>query len=464
MESSHKADCRLTRRAVLGAGMAAIAKAGAAAPLLQQQSRPPATTGPNRDTTDDLPFKTPLEPANAPIGVGKGIHPGRVAWAHDPKVATWDGKTGNWWDDASTDARIVDAMISGSLQSLTGEKSDKAAWSSLFRFFNQTRRLGTAGYRPGEKIAIKLNSNQDRPGAWRAGAGMPSPHVIYALLHQLITVAGVRGEDITFFDASRYIGDPIYNRIRANPDPNFQAPRFFVSQRMAGNGRLEALPDKANPIRFSRPGVPTAYPPQCVTEAKYFINIALSRAHGLMGVTQTAKNLFGTVYFDGPGFTPQPLHDFASRDLPMGSYNCLVDLIAHKHLGGKTLLYVSDLLYVAESQNVRVIKYQSFGDHWCSSLFMSQDPVAIDSVGLDFIRNEPRADECRGKPENYLHEAALAEKAPSGTLYDPSHEGRPVASLGVHEHWNNATDRKYSRNLGKRQGIELVTWPGNSKA
>jgi hypothetical protein len=464
MGSDHKADCGLTRRTVLGAGMAALANAGAAAPLLQQQARPRATTGPNRDTTDDLPFKTPLEPANSPIGVGKGIHPGRVAWAHDPKVATWDGKTGNWWDDASTDARIVDAMISGSLQSLTGERSDKAAWNSLFQFFNQTRRLGRAGYRPGEKIAIKLNSNQDRPGAWRVGAGMPSPHVIYALLHQLITVAGVRGEDITFFDASRYIGDPIFNRIRANPDPNFQAPRFMVSQRMAGNGRIEALPDKANPIRFSRPGVPTAYPPQCVTEAKYFINIALTRAHSLMGVTQTSKNLFGTVYFDGPGFTPQPLHDFASRDLPMGSYNCLVDLIAHKHLGGKTLLYVSDLLYVAESQNVRVLKYQSFGDHWCSSLFMSQDPVAIDSVGLDFVRNEPRADECRGKPENYLHEAALAEKAPSGTLYDPSQEGKPVASLGVHEHWNNTTDRKYSRNLGKREGIELVTWSGNSKA
>jgi hypothetical protein len=134
-------------------------------------------------------------------------------------------------------------------------------------------------------------------------------------------------------------------------------------------------------------------------------------------------------------------------------------LIAHKHLGGKTLLYAVDFLYVAESQNVPVIKYLSFGDHWCSSLFFSQDPVAIDSVGLDFIRNEPKADECRGKPDNYMHEAALAEKAPSGTIYDPSQEGKPTASLGVHEHWNNATDKQYSRNLGKRGGIELTTWP-----
>jgi hypothetical protein len=26
----------------------------------------------------------------------------------------------------------------------------------------------------------------------------------------------------------------------------------------------------------------------------------------------------------------------------------------------------------------------------------------------------------------------------------------------VHEHWNNPADRKYSRNLGKREGIELL--------
>jgi hypothetical protein len=393
------------------------------------------------------------------MGVGKGIHPGRVAWAHDPKAAVWDGNTGNWWDDANTDLRLVQAMLSGGLQSLTGERTDKEAWRALFGFFNQTRKLGSGGYRPGEKIAIKLNCNQDRPGAWRSGAGMNSPHVVYSLVHQLVTVAGVPGRDITIYDASRYIGDPIYDRVRANPDSNFQAVRFVVNPKMAGNGRIEALPDQANPVRFSRPGVPTAYPPQCATEAKYLINVGLSRPHTLMGVTQTAKNLFGSVYFEGPGFTPAPLHNYASRSLPMGSYNCLVDLIANPQLGGKTLLYLNDFVYVAESQGGRVMKYESFGDHWCSSLFLSQDPVAIDSVGLDFIRSEPRATECRGQPENYLHEAALAGKPPSGTVYVADQTGKPVESLGVHEHWNNVTDRQYSRNLGKREGIELVVWP-----
>jgi len=456
MAVDRKSPFRWTRRRILNAGIAALA-VRPALPSSQMQITAPRRAGQSfKMTTDDPPFKTPAEAPNTPLGVGRGIHPGRVAWSHEPKVASWDGTTGNWWDDACTDARLVDAMLSGSLRTVTGEKTDKAAWTTLFKFFKQDRKTAGDDYRQGEKIAIKVNSNQDRPGAWRFGAGMPSPQVLYSLVHQLIAVAGVRGEDITLYDASRYIGDPIYDRIRANPDPNFQAVKFSVSQRMAGNGRAEALPDMDSPVKFSKPGVPTAYLPKCVTEATYLVNVALARAHGLMGVTETAKNLFGSVYFEDMGFTPLPLHEYASRDLPMGSYNCLVDLIAHKHLGGKTLLYLVDFLYVAASQNARVVKYETFGDQWCSSLFASLDPVAIDSVGLDFVRNEPRALECRGKPENYLHEAALAGKAPSGTVYNPNPASAPAASLGVHEHWNNPDDKQYSRNLGKREGIELV--------
>ncbi len=443
MNRDRSAAHRMTRRRMLHTGMAALAACPVAA-LAQGE-------------TDDGPFQTPAEPANSPMGTGQGIQPGRVAWAHQPKAAAWDGKTGNWWDDASTDGSAVAEMLSGGVRAVTGERTDTEAWRALFASFKQARELGGgSGYRPGEKIAVKLNCNQDRPGAWRRGSGMPSPHVIYSLVDQLITVAGVRGQDITLYDASRYIGDPIYDRIRANQDAEFQAVQFAVSERMAGNGRAQALPDKASPLRFSGPDVPTAYLPQCVTGATYLINVALSRAHTLMGASQTAKNLFGSVYFEGHGFTPRPLHDFASRDRLMGSYNCLVDLIAHKHLGGKTMLYLIDLLYVAESQNEKVIRYESFGDQWCSSLLASQDPIAIDSVGLDFIRNEPRAEQCRGYPENYLHEAALAGQAPSGTVYRPDPEREPAASLGVHEHWNNARDKQYSRNLGKGEGIELV--------
>ncbi|MCX5643172.1 MAG: DUF362 domain-containing protein [Phycisphaerae bacterium] len=399
----------------------------------------------------------PSEPANSPMGVAKGINPGRVVWVHDANATSWDGSTGNWWDDKNTDPKIVDAMVSSALKGLAGKSSDSQAWDALFRYFNKTKGLGDAGYQKPEKIVVKLNMNQERGSDWKPDAGMPSPQVVYALVHQLIKVAGVPGSAITIYDASRYVGDPIYKRIRGNADPDFQAVAFVVAPKNAKDGRIAAVPDTASPLK-TKAG--TAYLPTCVTEAKYMINLALLRAHTLCGVTLCAKNHFGTTYFEKGGWTPQPLHDTSSRKNPMGSYNCLVDLNGHKQTGGKTLLYMIDGLYPAKNQTAPVIRFASFGNDWFSSILASQDLVAIDSVGLDFLRSEqavnPVMVDVVGNPDNYLHEAALANKPPSGTAYDPEGDGTTLESLGVHEHWNNAKDRKYSRNLGTGNGIELV--------
>jgi len=401
----------------------------------------------------------PSDPANSPMGVGKGIYPGRVVWMYEPRAAQWDGKTGRWWDEANTDQGAVDYMVSKSLRTFTGEPNDAAAWEALFRYFNRTRGLGDVGYNKGEKVAIKINMNQDSGGTWSANAGMPSPQMLYAVVEQLVNVVGVSGSDITIYDAARYIGDPLYDKIRSNPDPNFQSVRFICNT--TRSGRIAATHDQANPIRFANPSVPgnaRAYPPRAVTEAKYLINMALLRAHSLFGVTFCWKNHFGSIYWpSNGGWTPSPLHNFGNRDLPMGSYNCLVDLMGHPHLGGKTLLYMIDAVYGARNQSAEVMQFASFGNKWTSSIFVSQDPVAIDSVALDFVRNESKATDCTGRGvDNYLHEAALANDPPSRSVYDPDGDGKRLESLGVHEHWNNATDKKYSRNLGTGDGIELV--------
>jgi hypothetical protein len=385
------------------------------------------------------------------------------------------------------------------VRDLTGRKNDKQAWDALFRSFNETRKLGNSGYRPGEKIAIKVNCNQDRTPEWGVAApapaggprgggppdaargggdrgggppagargrgmprgplnGLPSPQAVEALVTQLIEAGGVRGEDIIIYDvaSTRNVGQPIFTRIRANSNPQFQAVKFLVGADYNLGGRVFATPDMANPIQFSKAGVPVAYLSEQVNAAKYLINMALLRPHGMAGVTLIGKNHFGSVYFpDNGGWTPSPLHPNVMRTLPMGSYNALVDLMGHRQLGGKTMLYVLDGLYTAEQNEGNVFKWASFNDHWASSLMMSQDPVAIDSVGLDVLRNEPRATQVRGTADNYLHEAAQAAKPPSGTVYNPDKTG-VLASLGVHEHWNNSTDKKYSRNLGRKQGIELI--------
>ena len=146
----------------------------------------------------------------------------------------------------------------------------------------------------------------------------------------------------------------------------------------------------------------------------------------------------------------------------IGSYNSLVDLCGHQQTGGKTILYIIDGIYATKHNEYRLnttAKWKSapFNNNWTASLLVSQDGVAIDSVALDFLRNEPTlATIVTGAVDNYLHEMAQANKAPSKTVYDPEKDGKPLTSMGVHEHWNNATDKQYTRNLGSGAGIELV--------
>ena len=96
---------------------------------------------------------------NQPIGSGRGIHPGRVAWIHAPGVAKWDGKTGLWVEDRWNDQQKADAMIPEAVMQLTGQPTARKAWQALFRSFNKTHGRGNRGYKKGETIAVKLNMN-----------------------------------------------------------------------------------------------------------------------------------------------------------------------------------------------------------------------------------------------------------------------------------------------------------------
>jgi hypothetical protein len=158
--------------------------------------------------------------------------------------------------------------------------------------------------------------------------------------------------------------------------------------------------------------------------------------------------------------------DWTWPQRPLNTYTALVDLMSNTYIADKTVIYMFDAFFSSQSQNQQMdlsSKWQAepFNYDWPTSIFISQDPVAIDSVGIDFLVNEPAvlAQDNVITPnstlQNYIHEAALADNPPSGTVYKNG-AGKEVSSLGVHEHWNNATDRQYSRNLGKDEGIELI--------
>ncbi|MBN2473205.1 MAG: DUF362 domain-containing protein [Pirellulales bacterium] len=404
---------------------------------------------------------------NAPIGVARGIHPGRVVWAHEPAATRWQGPgNGHWWQGDHTDQSLVDRMLSQSLCRLVGVDSTADAWDRLLRHFNQARGKGHVGYRPGEKIAVKVNFVGF---LWRLDGVNPenynlerrrdymntSPQMMRAVLRQLVQAVGAKQGDIALVDTLAHFPNE-YHQILHAEFPQVQYVDF------AGRfGRVAAKPSSV-PLYWScRPeGSRQDYVPGCFAEADYLINLANLKAHTGAGVTLCAKNHYGSLvrwpaeegYYDlhATGFAPGA-----------GKYRNLVDLMGHAHLGGKTLVYLIDGLYAGRHPiDPAPLKWNSapFDGHWSSSLLASQDPVAIDSVALDFLRAEWDDYPHRPGTEDYLHEAAEADSPASGTFYDPDHASgvRRLASLGVHEHWNDAREKQYSRNLETAEGIELV--------
>ena len=85
--------------------------------------------------------------ANEPIGKAKGICPGRVTLAHDPKVAKWDGVNGHWWDEGQIDQERLDRMYDLSICSLANANTSVKAWRLIFNHYNKTHARGNAGYK-----------------------------------------------------------------------------------------------------------------------------------------------------------------------------------------------------------------------------------------------------------------------------------------------------------------------------
>ncbi len=428
----------------------------------------------------------PSDPPNSPMGTARGIFPGRVIWMWDSTAATWNGTSGYWWDDAATHQNVVDSMFSRSLRTLTGKESDAAAWDTLFAYFNLKHGKGNVGYQVGEKIAVKINLVQSSYPSGSTNASFVSPQLALSLLRHLVQVVGVADSNITLYDTDRYVPDPIYTKCKAA----FPHVRFMGWQAL--NGREKYVRDTTR-IHWSENltmeinGGHPAYLPTAVTNASYLINLGNFKAHRYMGVTFCSKNHFGTLSCDGPNGQPYQnaphaaglhcytaVHDitipgsaewtFVGR--PMGTYNTLVDLMGQKDLGAKTLLFMIDGLYAVEGEGNAVSQAgrwlsAPFNGQWTSSLFLSQDNIAIESVGLDFFRQEQSVNSnytyTYGAVDNYLHEGAMADNPPSGTFYDPDSTGNRLPSLGVHEHWNNPVSKQYSRNLGTGNGIELVS-------
>jgi hypothetical protein len=433
-------------------------------------------------------------PPHGPLGVAKGVCPGRVAWVYAPGATSWDGYTSpeHWFETNHCDLATVEVMLSKAIQSVGGTNSNVAAWDAMFKYYNQNHGKGGRGYQAGEKVAIKINlttcnarsgsstvdingtyeKRDSYDGHWLNSVDA-SPQLLLSLLRHLVYVVGVNQTNISMGDPTGNFPKYLWDRLH----PEFPNVIYFDNYGQKGRSRvqLSTVPfywSVTNPVTAGRPVVQD-YIPVPFAQADYLINVAVPKSHARGGITVCAKNYYGALlrcpdgYFRDSGTTLNysDMHKALADMSPnMGHYRALVDLMGSPNLGGKMLLCLGDMLFSGQDWAARPYKWNSapFNGNWPASVFASQDPVAIDSVCFDFLSTEwPTVVNANGMgyaAEDYLHEAAQANNPPSGTFYDPAKSGSRLASLGAHEHWNNATDKKYSRNLDpvNGTGIELV--------
>lgn len=432
---------------------------------------------------------------NKPIGKAKGIFPGRVAWAHAPGAAHWNGNWQSmespWWLDENTNQERVTAMVGNVIQKVSGKKKYDQAWKAIFEHHNKSVGHGKRGYRNGEIVAVKINMNATNRPERNNNYTDVAPQTVHALVEQLVKYAGVPEANILVYDGKRYV----YNAVTTKVWNDFKDVRFMQEKEfdedqkhpLYGNHSRFEMPNWVKAIQYSN-GIDYAKAtkiPQQVLEATYLINVAMLKSHsypysnmekgdeGQTGITMIGKNHFGSI------LGPSDLHAVmnTNRDAKPKTYSPIVDLASSPALGKKTILYMLDGLYCARKHSSYAMHfpnapffnniYPYANPEWPSCILASLDGVALDSVGLDILYSQTKNNidvENQNRPwmlirenaDDYLHEMAKAENPPSGTKY--IQEGKTVASLGVHEHWDDDNTRRYSRNLDPKngKGIELI--------
>ena len=446
----------------------------------------------------------PEDGPNKPIGEAKGINPGRVVWVWNPNATNEKFEHNSlenydWFvSPQNNNPEVIAKMFRDGVLKLTGEKNLAKSWDAMFKFFNQKKINQKKGYTKGEKIFIKINQGQSRwilsqtdkdngfaiPRTIQKGQErnkvslIPTetgPYAVLELLKELVNEVGVNQEDIS-------VGDPMCPIWAHNYDvwvKEFPSVKYLDKYTTKFGRTLEQLTEEPLVYYSDKKTNDKLY--DVIKNANYMITMAVLKSHGAAGISLTAKSNFGNI----GRATANHLHYSHVANRREGTpantgyhkYRVLVDLMGSKYLGQNTLFWFVEGLYGGGANETKgPVKYfmAPFNNDWCNSMFMSLDPVAIESVGYDFLRTEWDGvhkhdavnSEWETMPnaygvEDYIHQAADPANWPEGVVYDPDNSGKPLPVLGVHEHWNNPIDKQYSRNLGTGNGIELVSIPEN---
>ena len=182
-------------------------------------------------------------------------------------------------------------------------------------------------------------------------------------------------------------------------------------------------------------------PAQILVDAEHLINVPIFRSHG--GLASLAlKNHYGSVAYR---YNDQrSLHGYFDPLDPLGNnnYGCdlntqniLADISNNPHIRNKTRLIVGEGIFGHSWDNMLApIRYTSFGNDDPNIYFFGINPIAVSSVMADSLNYERSVSPI---PQT---------KWPNANGVEHHHQLHAGAflGLGVHEHWNNPNERKYT--------------------
>lgn len=312
-----------------------------------------------------------LKPEFESIGEKVPIQRPRIVRAYSPNATNWDYESDYYFDYIDQD--VVNLMVRTGIRELT-----RGDYSRITEY-----------YTPGDKWSIKINCVNNGPESNDLDATAP---VIIAVLKLLIEYLGVPPSDIYVYDVSRFISSfRIRDRIS-----------YEINYVQSGDDLAQADPE--SPIEFRN--IDTQYMPYVVSNHQHLINIPLFKDHSLCLSTMTFKNHFGTTR-PGPSNLHSPIH-----------YN-LSDLNANSNIRYKTRLIVADALFgIWDNGPYGVpMQWETFpGGPTPNSIFLGFDPVAHESVMVDYLIAEQEYHGVPLIPHDFLHDAM------------------EYHNLGVHEH------------------------------
>jgi hypothetical protein len=311
---------------MMGAGLGALA-------LSACQGKPaePTATGtplppPATDTPIPKPSSTPTIEVS-PTPLKEVYHPDLIKIYPAAPSKIVETHHAGAWSGKELVPGAVRKMLDESITRLTGLRDAKEAWAALFK--------------PEERIAIKVNAFSNSI-IWT--------HVpLVKAVADSLTGAGIPAENIVIYDYNTYELEAAGFPVNADgpgvrcvgSDSNYEPNRMMVLY---------------NKIQLS----------SILANCDALINMPVLKSHMMAGITFAMKNHFGSYQF------PDLLH---SSDM-----KTVAALNALPYIKDRTRLIIGDALEAC-------VHYKNSYPYWAAdwtgdSIYMSFDPLAVDTLGL----------------------------------------------------------------------------------